>query len=287
MSLRYLLLTSVYIVALWASPVYSAERIISLKPNITEILLQLGLGDQLTGVTTFCQYPDSLGSIDKVADYVHVDVEKVLVLKPTLIIGSKENSIKKEVEFLEKQGLNVHLFPFERLSDTYSSIEKISSLVGKKTQGQNIVQKMNDELQQLQKGLNFKGTAKLLAVIDSKPLVVVGSHNILNDLFELLGVENVAGKSKLRYPSYSLEKLIASQPEIIVDLSISHDLNALSQNRKLVWYSQYASIPAVQKKQVYFLDVGDFLASPQLIRGAKKLAAVLTKVALPSPQPSP
>ena len=63
------------------------------------------------------------------ADYVRVDVEKILVKQPSLVIGSEENSTKGDVEFLKERGIDVRLYPFGRLDDTYRSIERIAFLL--------------------------------------------------------------------------------------------------------------------------------------------------------------
>jgi len=269
---KCLLLTSVFIIGLWSTRVYSQERIISLKPNITEILISLGVGDQLIGVTTYCVLPKQKQAMAKVADYVHIDVEKVLTLRPTIVFGSKENSIKKEIEFLKKQGIQVELLPFGRLSSTYSSIQSIASKLGLSGQGRQLVRSMKGSLDQIKSTVSGD-PAKILGIVDFKPLVVVGSHNLIADLFKLLGYQNVAGASRLRYPSYSIEKLISSRPELIVDFSKGH--SGSKQTKALKWYGQYASIPAVANNRIYFLDIADFLASPRLVEGAKKLVAVV------------
>jgi ABC-type hemin transport system substrate-binding protein len=76
------------------------SRIISLKPNITEIVFALGAGNQLVGVTRFCQRPPEAAKLPRVADYVSIDVEKTLAQRPDLILASMENASRKEVEFL-------------------------------------------------------------------------------------------------------------------------------------------------------------------------------------------
>lgn len=269
---KCLLLTSVCIIGLIGSRVHSHDRVISLKPNITEILFALGVEDQVVGVTTYCKYPKEKRVISPVADYVHVDVEKVLVLKPTVVFGSKENSIKKEIEFLKRQGIEVQLLPFDRISETYTSIKKMAKRLNQLEKGKALVGEIQKELSLLAK----KGTGenpRVLAVVGSRPLMVVGSNNIIDDLFDVLNIENVAGRSRLRYPTYSLEQLMVSQPEVIVDLTMGSERKGIKKAKS--WYQQFQSVPAVKNDRIYFMDVGDFLASPRIVLGAKKLAAIL------------
>ena len=83
-----------------------ARRVVSLVPNVTEMLFAVGAGSQVVGVTQFCDRPPEAKSLPKVADYIRVDAEKVLQLKPDLVIGSAENSSQKEVFFLMERGVS-------------------------------------------------------------------------------------------------------------------------------------------------------------------------------------
>ena len=243
--------------------------IISLKPNITEILFALGVGDRLVGVTTYCDYPPAVRKIDKVADYVQVDVEKVLIKRPSLVIGSEENSSKGDVEFLKREGIDVRLYPFGRLSDTYRSIEQIASLLEVPERGKKLVSDMQRGL-----GLARHDSHKTtLLVVGIKPLVVVGSNNLLDDLLKIVGGKNIAGRSKLRYPAFGTEQLIAAQPDVIIDLTMGNEVKG--RTASLSWYRQFSSVPAVRNNQIYFLDVADLSASPRMVVGAGKLSQIL------------
>lgn len=264
--------TSLFIL-LFAFSGHAQERLISLKPNVTEILDSLGLTDQLVGVTTYCDYPSSILKLPKVADYVHADVEKVLSLKPTMVLGSQENSLKKEVDFLEKQGIQVYLFKFDRLEAIFESIQKISVLFKKENEAKEVVQKMRSQLQTIANSIPSVQKPKVLMVVGRRPMVVVGGNNLLDDLLHLLKVSNVAGGSKIRYPTYSTERLISSQPDIIIDISMGTEKG----NREdiLKWYQQFSSIPAVKNKRIHFLDISLLRPSPRMIIGTEELKAVL------------
>lgn len=258
---------------LFSGTVYSQERLISLKPNVTEILDVLGLSDQLVGVTTYCDYPPSVLKLPKVADYVHLDVEKVFSLNPTMVLGSQENSLKKEVDFLEKQGVKVYLFKFDRLEAIFDSIQKISALFKKEDDGKEVVKKMRSQLQTIADSIDSSTQPKVLMVVGRRPMVVVGGNNLLDDLLNLLKVNNVAGGSKIRYPTYSTELLIVSQADIIIDISMGTEKE--NKGNILKWYQQFPSIPAVQNKRIHFLDISHLRPSPRMIIGTEELKTVL------------
>ncbi len=252
------------------------ERIISLKPNITEILYELGLQDQIVGVTSYCDRPSGALTKPRVADYVHVDIEKVLAQRPTLIIGSKENSLKKPVDFLLQQGITVKLFSFGRLEDTFRSMIEIGSLFHQEGQAKILVKNLSEQLQQLKISNPKLSKLKVLMVVGMHPLVVVGGNNFLNDLLKTLGLTNLAGESKMSYPNYSVDQLLSSAPDVILDLAMGTETGngAGYQKEHLEFFEEYASLPAVQKKRIIFLDISDFRAAPSLIVGAKKMVSV-------------
>lgn len=258
-----------------ASP-QTEPRIISLKPNITEILFTLGLGDQIVGVTTYCDSPPQAQKIDKVGDYVHVDVEKIMTLKPTLVIGSEENSLKKGIEFLKNQGISVYLLPFGRLEESLESMVRLAEILGVREKGELLVSQLKEQLAVLQRSSHPASSLKTLMVVGRRPLVVVGGKNMFDDLATLLHINNVARNSRLRYPSYSIDQLIAAEPEVILDLSMGSEESDETESRR--WYQQFKSIPAVAKGQIYFLNISDFRASPRLIEGAKKLTEIFEKL---------
>lgn len=247
-----------------------AVRLISLKPNITEIIFELGLGDQLVGVTTYCDTPAAAQKIDKVADYVHTEIEKVMLQKPTLVLASEENGRSNEVNFLKKEGLTVRIYPFGRMNDVLDSILQISKDLNVEPKGRELVDRMKRDLAVLkQTATQILGPKDILMVVGARPLVVVGGNNLLNDLLTELGLKNIAGASNLRYPTFSTEQLVVSRASHIVDLSLGMERS--EPGSALEWYRPFSSIPAVQNKRIYFLNAGDFRPSPRIVTGAQKL----------------
>jgi iron complex transport system substrate-binding protein len=244
-------------------------RIISLKPNITEILFELGLEDQIIGVTSYCDYPVRAKKIKKVADFISVNVEEVMVLKPDLIIGSKQNSNKKQIEFLRSLGFKVYLFDFYRLDAVFQSIKKIGELTNRKNQAIKIVNQMNRKLKNLRKLI--QKPKKTLIVISSRPFYVAGHQNELSDLLDFFEIPNVAKNLNARYPQVSIEQMISLAPEVIIDMDMG---NENTYQERLVFYKKFSSIPAVKNDEIYNLDISLFRPSTRIVDGAVKLTEI-------------
>ncbi len=252
---------------------FAFERIISLKPNLTEILFALGVGDKIVGVTSFCDLPPEAKKIDKVADYLQPDLERVLAQKPDLIVGSQENSSRREIEFLQNKSYRVVLFNADTLDQLRKTILDLGQVLGKKEQAQKLQENLNADLETLRVRLKQKNLPprRVLFVVGHQPLVVAGSNNLFQDIAPYLGLKNVAEESRLKYPVYSIEQAIVSAPDLIFDFSMGSEASARSREEILNQWKRLPQIPAVKNNQIYFLDIGQLRASPRIGQELNKI----------------
>lgn len=256
-------------------PASAYSRIVSLKPNITEILFALGSGPQIIGVTQFCDRPAEAKALPKIADYIRVDAEKVLRLKPDLVLGSTENSSQKEVFFLMDRGVNVKLYDFSTLPEILRSIAAIGKELGKSQESQAIVDKMQRELDVLKAKSAAMPKPRVLFAVGSNPMVVAGSNNFFNESTEYIGAVNVAAASKLKYATYSTELLIRAAPDVVFELTMGSEKTSATEQERLAWWRQFRSIPAVQNGKIYFLDISRMRAVPSLPEFLQELFGLL------------
>jgi len=277
----------VLMMVFWILPLksFGYSRIISLKPNITEILFALGLGDKVVGVTTFCDRPPSAAQVPRVADYIRVNPEKALALKPDLILGSKENSSQKEIYFLEERGIPVKLLDFATIPQTLQSIQVIGNLLGKSPEAQKITRTMKGQLEEFRKRVQGAKWKRALFVVGYQPLVVAGQGNFFDEASPYIGTFNVARESKLKYPTWSTEQLIRSQPEIIFDISMDSRKSEADFPQRLQWWRQFRSIPAVRWNQIYYFNIEKMRAVPSLPQALEELYRMIHRSTL-APQRS-
>lgn len=269
-----LVLVTLVPVASWAQP-----RIVSLKPNITEILFELGLGQNIVGVTSYCDYPAQVRQKEKVADYVRVEMERLLWLKPSHVMASKENSQQKEIKFMRNLGLDVFVFNFERFSDIEQAMAEMGLLFHKEGMADQLVAGMRARLQHLRSRVTPEMRSKrVLIVVGSHPLVVVGGNNFIADGVKLLGLTSIAVQSKLRYPTFSTEQLINAAPDVVFDLTVG--MQGANRAERLRWYRNFTSLPAVAVGAIYFPDPKHFRPSPLLMNGLEALVEAMASQAL-------
>jgi ABC-type Fe3+-hydroxamate transport system substrate-binding protein len=186
------------------------KRIISIVPSQTELLFYLGLDAEVIGVTKFCVHPvDKVNSIAKIGGTKHLDIEKIRLLAPDLIIANKEENDRHQVEEL----MNICPVWISDISDLNSAlqmIECIGDITGRSEQGNILCNEINNRFNGIKLPLT---TLKVAYFIWRKPFMVAGKNTFIDCMLQRCGLNN-AIKSE-RYPEIDAEDLIMANPDII------------------------------------------------------------------------
>ncbi|MBI2342773.1 MAG: ABC transporter substrate-binding protein [Deltaproteobacteria bacterium] len=191
------------------------QRIISLKPNITEILFAIGAGDQVVGVTQWCNMPQEARTRPKVADYLRPNLEAVLALRPDLIITSRENALRRPIERLEQAGIALVMVDFSTLDKTLKAIGQIGRRTGHTAEAKALRQQLQETVRRYRGSMSYAPKPALLLVAD-KPLIAAGPRSLLGELLDIVGGSNVVTAAHPAYPRLGLEQLLATKPEVII-----------------------------------------------------------------------
>jgi ABC-type Fe3+-hydroxamate transport system substrate-binding protein len=188
------------------------ERIISVVPSQTELLFDLGLHDEVIGITKFCVHPKHwFKSKTRVGGTKNLDIEKIKQLRPDLIIANKEENLKEQVEELEKY-FPVWVSDVTNLDDACHMIEQLGLIVGKEKQANNLINSIREKFV-LHPAPQKPLTACYL--IWQKPYMTIGGDTFINFMMEAAGFENIF-KSKARYPEIRIEELVAYDPQLLL-----------------------------------------------------------------------
>lgn len=259
------------------------ERIVSLKPSITDTIVALGLGGRLVGVTRYCEVPAEMRRPEVVADYTRPFSERIIALTPELVLGSQENSSRRSVENLQRAGIAVKLYPFTDLQETLASIRTIAADLGEPAAGEALAAKVERAIAELSKRYAAQKPIPVVAVWGTRPLVVAGPGTYLDELLAKVGARNAVTGTKIRYPRLGLEELIALDPEWILDLSMGSEAGTgIAAARP---WDGIAELSAVRNSRVLTLDTDLFRAGPHLPEGLAKLAELLHKSPIPDHKP--
>jgi iron complex transport system substrate-binding protein len=252
---------------------FPPRRIVSLAPNITEILFSLGLDEEIVGVSIHCNFPEKAMNKPRVGSYISLDYEKITSLKPDLIIATGAGNTRDMVERLEKLGFPTYvLFP-RNFGDILKSIGHIGEVVNRKREARGINEEMRKRKQRVVEIAQGLPRPKVFIQIGDVPLVTVGKGSFADDLIRLAGGENIAGKEKEVYPRFGMEEVLKRSPEVIVISS----MNPQRDYRKILEaWTRWKTIPAVKNGRLHLID-SDLLdrPSPRIIEGLEELAKVL------------
>ena len=254
----------------------SGIRIVSLNPNITEILFALGVGDSIVGATDFCDYPPEAKAIPRIGGMGKPNIETILVMQPDLILGSNLQAYDATKK-LQESGIALRQFKMERLEDVFSAIEAIGKEIGAETRAAELTAEMRANLEALAaryRDIPESERPRVFLEIGDSPLGTVGRTSFLNDVIECAGGVNVAGELEESYPRISAEAVIAWNPDVIVLGYMSESNLAAEQISRRIGWSEIAAV----KNGRIIADISPDLLlrpGPRLVDGIAQLSQVL------------
>ncbi len=252
---------------------FPPKKIISLAPNVTEILFSLGLDQEIVGVSIHCNFPQKAQSKVRVGSYISLDFEKIVSLNPDLIIATGAGNTKDMVDRLEGLGFPTYVIFPKNIEGVMRSVGHLSQLVGREKEGEAIVQEMKRRREKVVALTLSLPRPRVFLQIGEAPIVTVGKNSFADDLIRLAGGENVAGNEKEMYPRFGMEEILKRSPEVILISS----MNPMENYQKVLQeWSRWKTIPAVKNGRVYLID-SDLIdrPSPRIIEGLEEMARLL------------
>lgn len=191
------------------------NRIVSLVPSQTEFLCDLGLEEKIVGITRFCTHPqEKTKAIEKIGGTKQFDIEKIMSLRPDLIIGNKEENYESGITELKKH-FSVWMSDIYTLEDNYAMMRSIAKIMDRKSVGEAIIAEIQESLFQYQtQKLNSRKKHKAAYFIWRKPYMVAANNTFIHHMLEEFGVENVF-QNFSRYPEIEPEMLSELKPAYI------------------------------------------------------------------------
>jgi iron complex transport system substrate-binding protein len=250
------------------------KRIISLAPNITEILYSIGLGQNIVGVTSFCDHPEEAKRKNKVGGMSNPSLETVLALKPDIVIMTTDGNLKEFEERLRSLRIKTYVFQARRLSDISEGIRKLGAVLDVNSKADILAQEIDHSIKQYRQTSKKDKSViqkKVLFVIWPEPLIVAGSGTLIDDSINLLGHRNIAAKAKTAYPKYSIEEIIRQSPDAIL-IGKGHS-NIREMSKGLL--KKLSLIPAVKNGNVFYLSDNLYRTGPKIVEGIKEMAQCL------------
>ncbi len=246
------------------------QRIISLAPSITEMLFALRLADRVVGVTSYCDFPAEAKAKEKVGDTIKPNLERLITLKPDLVLVSTASQLEKITQQLDQLGIPVFVTNPKTVNEVVASLRKIGELTGATQRAAELAAEMEARIAVVQQQATNQTAPRVLYILQLSPLITAGKNTFINDLITQAGGRSISGEEAADYPQFSRETALARAPEVII-VPESHgtelvNIEAVKQD--------FATTPAIKNGRLVRInpDLMD-RPGPRIVDGLEALRA--------------
>ncbi len=246
------------------------HRIISLAPSVTEVLYMLGADDRVVGVTTHCDWPDSVRAKPKIGDLINPNYELILAAKPDLVIASTAGNDRTAVMKLADLGLPVYVTAPRSVEKIFETVSAIGRITDCETRGEELVARMKQRLGEVERRLAGLPPVRAFFITWFDPLLTPGKETFETGVLRLAGASSISEDIDQFYPRYSLEQVLAHDPDAII--TVNHEGSPLPDLRRLPGWQR---LRAVRDGRIYSLNEVFQHPSPRFVDGVEELARKL------------
>ncbi|HEY9503252.1 MAG TPA: ABC transporter substrate-binding protein, partial [Pyrinomonadaceae bacterium] len=194
----------------------SVERVVSLAPNLTEIAFAVGGGSRLVGDTSYCDYPEAAKSISKVGDTLHPSIERIIALKPQVVLVSTASQLEGFTRQLQDQNISVFVTDPHDLEGVFRSIEQVGEILGTTGETKQLIQTLRSRATAVEEAVKARPPVRLFYQLSAEPLYTAGHDAFVTDLIRRAGGLSVTADVAGAWPKYSAESALAAKPDAII-----------------------------------------------------------------------
>jgi len=244
-------------------------RVVSIAPNVTEIMFAIGADKKLVGVTDICDFPPEATQKPKIGNFVNPDLEKIVAREPDLVIGS--GTFHPVLGRLRDLGVSVLSFNPTTIDELLVMIEKMGVVMECEAPARELTTSLTTEIESVRSDLPTGDRVKVFVEIWHDPLMTAGAGSFVNDLVETAGGDNIAASIRNHYFEISQEHVLDANPDIILAAYMEKDVSA----REMILNREtWRTVSAVASGRVYDDIDPDLLLRPSVraVHTVKELA---------------
>jgi iron complex transport system substrate-binding protein len=248
-------------------------RIVSLAPNLTEIVFALGLDERLVAVTDHCNYPAEATSKAKVGTFWQPNLEAIVGARPDLVLTLDMAQQRVVSQRLERMGYRCLTLRIETIDELMRAIETLGQTLGCAEEAGRWRALMTERM--VGAGRSQGPRPRVLWVVQRQPLRVAGQRTFVNEMIELAGGQNAIGPTIYQYPPIGGEQVLARRPDVIIEPATVDRVVACEGPQAEFW-GRFKDVPAVAGRQIYQVnaDVVSRLG-PRIADGVEQIAQCL------------
>ena len=252
----------------------SAQRVISMAPHATELLFAAGGGARVVGAMNYSDYPIAARKIPLVGSNSVIDMERVLALKPDLIVVWHTGNTARQIAQIESLGVPVFHSEPRRLEQVADNIERLGQLLGTGATATGAAADLRTRVAGLEARYARRSPVTVFYQNWDQPLYTLNDAQIASDALRVCGGRNVFGDLKVVAPEVSMEAVLKADPEAIM-AGRRHD----PANPGLKLWEPYTSMTAVKRGNLLTVN-GELLTrpGPRVVEGAEQLCSMLESV---------
>jgi len=246
-----------------------ALRVISMSPHVTELLFAAGAGDKIVGTVSHSDYPEAAKKIPQIGSNRQIDMERVIALKPDLIVAWMHGSSERQIEQIRALGVALYHSEPRKLDDIPANLVRLGKLLGTEATANAAAAELRAKLAQLTRTYAQRPPVKLFHQVWDKPLYTLNGVSIVSDAMRLCGGVNIFADLKTTAPVVSVEAVLQADPEAVFGTA-EKDYGGVA-----LW-KPYTTMKAVRNDNLFTLD-GELLnrAGPRMVAGTTILCEKL------------
>jgi iron complex transport system substrate-binding protein len=251
-----------------------ARRIVSLAPHATELIFAAGAGKQVVAVAAYSDWPPEARALPNIGGYHSLDIERIVALKPDLVIGWASGNSAAQIAHLKRLGLPVFLSEPARFEDIATNLERIGLLADSTDSANRAAQSFRARIEALRLRYAAQAPVRVFYQIWPEPIMTLNREHILNQVLTLCGGDNVFGNLSSLVATITEEAVWKAAPEAILAPS-----EPGIRDNGLARWRRWKTLPAVAQDNLFPVN-GDLLnrSGPRIAEGAESVCQLLDQV---------
>jgi iron complex transport system substrate-binding protein len=224
-----------------------AQRIVTLSPHLAEVAFAAGAGARLVGVARFSDFPESVRSLPQIGDAARIDLERVLTLKPDLVLAWKSGNPASDIAAIERLGYPIYVSETPRLDDVPRVLRAVGTLAGTVEFAEREARAFERGIAALRDKYSHRRVLRVFYQIWDRPLFTVNRDQLITDVLAACGGRNVFAHAPALVPAVSVEAVVSAHPDVILGGS------ELDSRQGFVESWQRTALASMRRVPVYYV----------------------------------
>lgn len=246
----------------------AAQRVISLSPSTTELAYAAGMDEQMVAASSYSDYPAAAQQLERVADHRGINVERILLLKPDLVLAWKGGNPTRPLQQLEQLGIPVFYADPRRLDDLASELDQLAAYSAHPDEARANAQALRQQFSTLQRTYQRQKPIPVFIQYGTQAMFTPGVDTLQSQIVSLCGGKNIFADSGLSWPKISREQVLLRKPHAII---VPGNAETVAEVRR--YWQGMLDVPVIAVEESLLSRSG-----PRMLQGAQHICTALAKL---------